>query len=180
MIEETRDLGPQLAEVTRSRFASLPPSVRSELVGGQLRVSVRNIVLTESSLLVVLYSALRARQIEKHIDAYGEPFPGLFTTKKDSFSIAVNIDGAQRSFFRSVQFGRFDFCFFLGNDSSVIIEDLRYVPAALERKITVPLAYAVSFGQEINLLNCVEYFEDLLVYHLHHFRSLRHERANVS
>ena len=179
MTIETPELAPQLLEVTKDRLSSLPPSVKKEFIGQQARVSAKSIMLTENYVVVGVLSGLRTKGLEKTIEKFGEPFPGLLTTRRNGFRCAVEIQGSKRIFFRSNHMIDFDFCFFLGPDSSLIIEELQYRPTLFLRNLHIPLAYVVSFGSEVKLSNCIEYLDDLIIYHIHQFRLLRQSQANV-
>jgi hypothetical protein len=180
MIPALADLQLQLVNIVQDRFASLPPSIRSELIGDKRRIPHQYTVLDDNYILVVLHSHLRGRQIQKRESSFGQPFPGLLTTTKDNFRIAVTLDRAQRIIVSDDVFTGFDFCFLVGKDCTRIIEHLEYTPYFPKVKTTIPLAYAVSFGAEITRSNCAEYFDDLLVYHINDFRMRRRETANAS
>ena len=125
LMHDINDLKPQLIEVTNRRLASLPPTVRGEFAGKQTYVSPETITVTDAYILVSTYNRMRLNQIKKRIRMVGEAFPGLVTTRRNGFQVALTINRTQRLFFDLNIIEDYDFCFFIGQDSTIIIEDLK-------------------------------------------------------
>ncbi len=94
-----------------------------------------------------------------------EPFPGLFTTDTAGPS-AFRLEGSQLSVIEQVTV-RNGYAFSIGNDSSFTVLDHTQI---METKdvgsltYRIPLAYFVSFGQEITPDNAYEALDELIAF----------------
>ena len=137
--------------------ASFPPVLRQ---GRILPV----IVFQPEYLIVAFLTAEEERRFRECMSRETDPFIGLVTTESEgaAFRVEKSRYVTARSCTVTNSFG-----FSLGPDSTILLEDHRQIVETTDIGMvsyTVPLAYIVSYGDDINPTTVYEHIEGLVIY----------------
>ena len=137
--------------------ASFPPVLRQ---GRVLPV----IVFQPKYLIVAFLTAEEERRFRECISRETDPFIGLITTGPER--AAFRVEKARYVTARSCTVTN-SFGFSLGPDSTILLEDHRQIVETTDIGMvsyTVPLAYIISYGDDIDPTTVYEHVEGLVIY----------------
>lgn len=155
----------RIESVIKKRLISAPPAAKSSFpkILKQKLVSWASIPESKYFLVVFLDTAEQSR-INDFIKMNLNPFPGLITTGNES--AAFKVENSRYLVVKSNNVCN-SFTFSLGPDSTILLEDHRQ---GINTKdfgqvdYLIPLAYILSYGDEINEATLPEYFEGLVAH----------------
>lgn len=115
-------------------------------------------------LMVVFLTAEDEKRINECVSKRINPFIGLITTGAQG--AAFRVEKARYTTMKSCSVSN-SFAFSLGPDSTILLEDHHQTIQTSDIgavSYTVPLAYIISYGDEIDHATVYEYFEGLVAY----------------
>ncbi|MEW6182273.1 MAG: hypothetical protein AB1500_03740 [Bacillota bacterium] len=115
-----------------------------------------------------IYKNITLDRMSKRLDS----FPGLILDSEKKAPAAIKIDNSKSMWVGNCTVKNM-YSFDLGKDSTVILENhLQYVKFnnSEDYEYKIDLAYIISFGNEINVSNLPQYFEELLTYSIMKWR----------
>ncbi|MCK4819397.1 hypothetical protein KA005_26730 [bacterium] len=155
----------KLNSVIKKRLTGAPPDAKSSFPKILKEKLVSWAFISESKyFLVVFLNAAEQSRIADFIKKNLNPFPGLITTGNEG--AAFKVENSRYLVVKSNNVSN-SFAFSLGPDSTILLEDHRQ---GIKTKdfgqvdYLIPLAYILSYGDEINETTLPEYFEGLVAH----------------
>ena len=156
----------RVSNIIRKRLVSVAPAVREflppVLSRGQFSWAI---FPTKGYLLVVFISEQDKRRIQGLIKQSYDPFPGLITQASD-VGAAFRFENSRNMILKGNAVEN-AYSISLGQDSTIILEDHKQCINTQELgkyKYTIPLAYLISYGDEVSETTVYDYLEDLMAY----------------
>jgi hypothetical protein len=155
----------RIISIIEKRLTHAPPDIRASFppVLRQGRVLSATISQPEY-FMVAFFTAEQEERFGAYIATRTNPFVGLITTGPER--AACRIEKATCAAARSCVVTNL-FGFSLGPDSTILIEDHHQIIETADTgtiSYTLPLAYVVSYGDQIYNATAYEYFDGLVAY----------------
>ncbi len=155
----------KINEIIKKRLSRVAPSVKKSFPSVLQKKKIRWVAITEAeyAMIVILGSGDKKR-INDYISKKLNPFPGLITVKKES--ALFRAEGARYMTASECTVSN-AYTFSLGKDSTIVLlNHTQSIETKNQGKLEykIPLAYIVSYGDEINKATVYEYFDGLVAY----------------
>lgn len=128
----------------------------------------------EKLILLVFLDAVQMRRVVDYDQRGFEPFPGLITTEP-SLSAMMRMEKSKNNFVTGSSVSGM-YSFSIGQDSTFIIQDHTQKLKTKEMgevEYKVPLAYIISFGEDIEEDNAYQSLDELIAYSIKVWRGER-------
>jgi hypothetical protein len=159
-IEQSR-----IKSTIEKRLIQAPPDIQAVFPPVLRQGRALSAIISEPEYLMVAFLTVeQEKQFGKCISRKTNPFPGLITTGRER--AACRVEKAICATARSCVITNC-FSFSLGADSTIILEDHHQIietDTIGTVSYTVPLAYIVSYGDDIDQITVYEYLENLVAY----------------
>jgi len=155
----------KINEIIEKRLSRISPSLKQHFPAILQKEKISWATISEIEYLTIVFlTSEDENRINDYISKRLNPFPGLITTRKES--AAFRVEKARYMLLNSCSVNN-SYTFSLGNDSTIILEN--HTQSLDTQKFgtiqyRVPLAYIISYGDEINKATVYEYFEGLVAY----------------
>jgi hypothetical protein len=137
--------------------AAFPPVLRQG--------KVLSAVISQPEYLIVAFlTAEDEKRFKEYLSNEINPFIGLITTGSER--AAFRVENTKYATARSCTITN-SFGFSLGPDSTILLEDHRQIVETADIgtvSYTIPLAYIISYGNDIDVATVYEYLEGLVIY----------------
>jgi hypothetical protein len=146
-----------LVRVSADIKAAFPPVLRQSRV-------LSAVVSQPEYLIVAFLTAEEEKRLSQCLSRETDPFAGLITTGPEK--AAFRVEKATYATVRSCTVVN-SFSLSLGPDSTILLEDHHQIIETIDIdtvSYTVPLAYVISYGDNINGTTVYRYLEGLVVY----------------
>lgn len=155
----------KINEIIKKRLSLVAPSVKKTFPPVLQKKKIHWVAITEVeyAMIVILGSGDKKR-INNFISKKLNPFPGLITVKKESATFRA--EGARYMTVNQCTVSN-AYTFSLGKDSTIVLlNHTQSIDMKNQGKLkyNIPLAYIVSYGDEINKATIYEYFDGLVAY----------------
>jgi hypothetical protein len=137
--------------------ATFPPVLRQGKV-------LSAIVSHPEYLIVVFLTAEEEKRFKDCLSRQADPLAGLVTTGPEG--AAFRVENARYTTARSCTVTN-SFAFSLGPDSTILLEDHHQIIETADTGMvsyTIPLAFIISYGDDIDVTTVCEYLEGLVTY----------------
>jgi hypothetical protein len=155
----------KINEIIVKRLSRISPSLKQHFPVVLQKEKIFWATISEAEyLMIVFLTSKDENRINEFISKNLNPFPGLITTRKES--AAIRAEKSRYMLLNSCSISN-SYTFSLGNDSTIILENHTQSIDTQEFgtiQYRVPLAYIISYGDEINKATVYEYFDGLVAY----------------
>lgn len=155
----------KIKAIIEKRLVQAPPNLKATFPPVLRQDRVLSAIISRSECLIVAFlTAEEEKQYSEFVSKQIDPLVGLITTGLEK--AAFRVERAKCVTARSCTVTN-SFSLSLGPDSTILIEDHHQVIQEADIGVvsyTVPLAYIVSYGDEINSSTVYAYLESLVVY----------------
>jgi hypothetical protein len=163
----------QLKEIVEKRLIKAPQEAKRKfppvLQGYQVNWTFAD---TERFFLLIFFDMAGFKRMKELSNKGYHPFPGLINEKDDPAPSAFRFEKSRNTFISGCSVEN-AYTLSLGKDSTVIIcnhHQSLTTPELGHYQYTVDLAYIISYGDEINRGNLLEYLDSLITYSIHEWR----------
>jgi hypothetical protein len=161
----------KIEKLIERRIIEVPPEIKNcfpEVVRGE----VRWVAFSDDKLMFLIFlDANEMKRIEEFSKNSFDLFPGFITTNEE-IGAGIRLTNSKYAFFSGNSISGM-YSFSVGHDSSFVVKDHRQSLKTNELgeiNYTIPLAYVVSFGEDISETNIYETLEELVSYSIKAWR----------
>jgi len=161
----------KIKEIIEKRIAHAPEKIKKSFPDVLQRRPLSWVTISPPEyLMVVFLNPGDENRIKEYTSKRFDPFPGLITLGNQGSAFRV-----EKSRYMIIQSCSVENAYALsvGNDSTIIIVNHKQTIKTQELgqvEYHIPLAYIVSYGDEINKATVYEYFEGLIAYSINMWR----------
>ena len=156
----------KIRDIIKRRLLAVDPDLKKNFPRIFAEPTVQWLSLGDDILFGLIFiDEINKQRINKFKQRNLHPFPGLMTSDS-TVPAAFRIEKSRNNVFSGCTVKN-SFSFSIGQDSTIVITDHLQVLTGTEVgdiEYKVPLAYVVSFGDEITDENAYEYLEELIAY----------------
>jgi hypothetical protein len=158
-----------LRDIAESNLLKAPSGVKCMLPRFFRRTDVTTFAWMNEQFFMLLFLDPAQKRVlrEATKSSQGFPFPYLFKPPNVVASVGVRFNNSRYIVLDTVRFNNI-YCFDLGKDCSIIINNLKQTISG--REYNIDFAYIISFGDQINVNNLPNVLEDLIAYSIKHWR----------
>lgn len=161
----------KIKEIIEQRFTQAPEKIKKTFPDVLQSSPFSWIVFSPPDYLMVLFlSPDDGKRINEYTSKKIDPFPGLITL--DNKGAAFRVDKSRNMLIQSCTVNN-SYALSLGKDSTIIIADHRQSIKTQELgqiEYHIPLAYIISYGNEISKATIYDYFDGLIAYSINMWR----------
>lgn len=162
----------RLSDIIHKRLISVPKNIRDSMP--PIFTKDKPLWFSRMSdlyFMVVFFNASDFKRIDSLIQKGFDPFPGLITTDKD-VQAAFRLEKSRNTFISNCTVKNM-YGLSLGKNTSIILCNHQQSINTIEVGMldyVVELAYIISFGDEINQANYLDFVDGLIAYSINEWR----------
>ena len=155
----------KIRSIIKKRLIQAPPDIKAIFPQVLRQSKILSVIISEPEYLIVAFlTAEEEKRFNECVSKQIDPLVGLITTGPEK--AAFRIDKAKCAIARSCSVTN-KFSLSLGPDSTIVLENHHQIIQTADIgtvSYTLPLAYIISYGDDIDHATVYEYFEGLIVY----------------
>jgi hypothetical protein len=161
----------KIKKLIERRIIEVPPEI-TNCFPEVLQGDVRWVGFSDDKLIYLMFlDAKEMARIEEFSEKGFDLFPGFITTNEE-IGAGIRLTNTKYGFVSGNSISGM-YSFSVGHDASFVVQDHRQSLKTNELgeiKYTIPLAYVVSFGEDISETNIYETLEELVSYSIKAWR----------
>jgi len=161
----------KIKEIIEQRFTHAPDKIKKSFPAVLQNSPFSWIVFSPPDYLMVLFTNPGdEKRIKEYTSKKYDPFPGLITLENKG--AVFRVDKSRYMLIQSSAVNN-SYAISLGKDSTIIIVDHRQLIKTQEIgqiEYQIPLAYIISYGNEISKATIYDYFDGLIAYSINMWR----------
>lgn len=161
----------KIKEIIEQRFTQAPAIIKKSFPDVLQNSPISWITLSPPDyLMVVFLNPGYENRIKEYTSKRYDPFPGLITLENKG--AAFRVDKSRNMLIQSCTVNN-SYALSLGSDSTIILSNHKQSIKTQELgqvDYDIPLAYIVSYGDEINKATIYDYFDGLIAYSINIWR----------
>lgn len=171
----------KIRSIIEKRLVQAPPDIKATFPPVLRQSKVLSVIISEPEYLIVAFlTAEEEKRFNECVSKQIDPLVGLITTGPEK--AAFRIDKAKYAIARSCSVTN-KFSLSLGPDSTIVLEDHHQIIQTADIgtvSYILPLAYVISYGDDIDHATVYEYLEGLVAYSTNMWReSIGHRLQGI-
>ena len=155
----------KITSIIEKRLVHAPSEMKNKFPEVLKQMPIQWLSIMEQKYFMIVFLTPQERQrVNEFTNKRLNPFPGLITTGNEG--AAFRFEKSRHMLVRSCKISN-SFTFSLGRDSTILLEDHSQDIKTQDLghiSYKIPLAFIISYGEEINKTSLYDYLENLVAY----------------